>query len=285
MERLKAHVRQLSETIGIRNTRTPEAYRQAADYIETYLAEIGYSVDVQEYSVAGQNVRNLEAVMEGTSNRPGVVVGAHYDSVDGPAANDNASGVAGLLEIARLLKERGLSPKRTVRFAAFANEEPPYFSSEEMGSLVYARSLKANKIKLMGMLCLETIGYFSDQWGSQMIPELIKPLYPDERGNFIGFFSNHTSRRFLKHVVGDFRTHAVVPSQGLAAPGIIQGIDLSDHWAFWECGYHAVMITDTAFMRYPHYHLPSDTWDKLTYEPFTRVVVGLAETVWNLVTE
>ena len=285
MERLKEHVWHLSETIGMRNTRKPEAYRQTADYIEGCLTELDYSVNVQEYPVIGQRVRNLEAVLEGTSGRPGLVVGAHYDSVDGPAANDNASGVAALLETARLIKQRGQPPKRTIRFAAFANEEPPYFCSDEMGSLVYARSLKANRIKLMGMLCLETIGYFSDERGSQLIPDILKPLYYDDRGNFIGFFSNHKSRKFLKRVIGDFRTHAVVPSQGLAAPGIIPGIDFSDHWAFWKCGYNAVMITDTAFMRYPHYHLHSDTWDKLMYDPFTRVVVGIEETVWNLITE
>ncbi len=284
-ERLKGHVRYLSETIGIRNARNPEAYREAADYIEASLKELGLAVNVQEYPVIGQKVRNLEAVIEGTSKLPGVIIGAHYDSVDCPAANDNASGVAGVLEIARLIRERALPPRRTVRFVAFANEEPPYFCSEEMGSLVYARSLKANRVKLMGMLCMETIGYFSDLWGSQMIPKILKPTYTDDRGNFIGFFSNHKSRKWLKHVIGDFRTHAVVPSQGLAAPDIIQGIDFSDHWAFWECGYKAVMITDTAFMRYPHYHLPSDTWEKLTYDQFTRVVLGVEQTLWNLLTE
>lgn len=285
MEQLKAHVRHLAESIGIRNTSRPAAYRQAAEYIENCFTELGCHVNVQEYQVTGLTVRNLEVVMEGASSRPGLVLGAHYDSVDGPAANDNASGVAALLEIARLIKERGRVPKRSIHFVAFANEEPPYFYSEEMGSLVYARSLKARKIKLMGMICLETVGYYSDQPGTQLIPEILASLYSNDRGNFIGFFSNRQSRKFLKQVVGDFRAHAVVPSEGLAAPGIVPGIDFSDHWAFWECGYNAIMVTDTAFMRYPHYHLPSDTWDKLTYEPFTRVVAALAETVWNLVSQ
>jgi Zn-dependent M28 family amino/carboxypeptidase len=277
---IQEHVRNLAETIGIRNTYHYAAYARAGEYINSRFAAMGYKVMAQEYNSHGRIVRNLEAILPGRTPSPELVVGAHYDTVDCPGANDNASGVAALLEIARMAC--GMRPDRTVRFVAFANEEPPHYRTSEMGSLVYARSLRARNLDLLGMICLETIGYYSEEANSQAIPYILEGLYTNTRGNFIGFFSNRASADFLKKIVGTFRETTPFPSEGLAAPSLVPGIDFSDHWSFWQMGYKALMVTDTAFLRYAHYHAVTDTWEKLCYDPLARVTVGLARTILEL---
>lgn len=226
--------------------------------------------------MAGSIVRNIDA-QHGAPADGILVIGAHYDSVAGcPGANDNASGVAAVLELSRLL--RGDAGRLAIRFVAFANEEPPFFMTEAMGSRVYARRCRERGEQIAGMFSLETIAYYSNERGSQQYPgpALFQRLYPDT-GNFIGFVSNVASRKLLRDAGGEFRRRGAFPSEGVAAPADIPGIGWSDHWAFWQEGYPAVMLTDTAPYRYPHYHQPSDTPDKLDYDSFARVVWGLKE--------
>jgi Zn-dependent M28 family amino/carboxypeptidase len=242
---------------------------------------VGYEVQRQEFTVTGGTVRNLEAGLVGTSLPDEiVVVGAHYDSVIGsPGANDNASGVAGLLEMARLLAGRPLS--RTVRFVAFVNEEPPFFQTDQMGSRVYASRSRHRGERIVAMLAIETIGYYSEERGSQRYPFPFGLLYPDT-ANFIGFVGNIASRDLLYRAIASFRERANFPSEGIAAPSWITGVGWSDHWSFWEEGYPALMITDTALFRYRYYHTPYDTPDKIDYARMARVVTGISDIVADL---
>ncbi|MCI0362486.1 MAG: M28 family peptidase, partial [Phycisphaerales bacterium] len=195
-------------------------------------------------------------------------------------ANDNGSGVAATLALARAFAES--KPDRTLRFVLFANEEPPYFQTENMGSLVYAKRCRERGENTVAMLSLETIGYYSDAPGSQTYP--IKPIgwvYPTT-GNFIGFVGNYNSRKLVRQAIKSFRAHAQFPSEGGALPGWIPGVGWSDHWAFWQAGYPAIMLTDTAPFRYPHYHSIHDTPDKLDYDRMARVVDGLRPVVADL---
>jgi Zn-dependent M28 family amino/carboxypeptidase len=209
-----------------------------------------------------------------------VVVGAHYDSVpESPGANDNASGVAGVIEIAREL--RGKRPERTVKLVAFVNEEPPFFFFGEMGSGVYARAARLRGDDIRVMLSLEMLGCYSDEVRSQAYPPLLRFFYP-ATGNFIAFVSNLRSRRVLEDVVRAFRRGSDFPAEKLASPGIVPGVAWSDQLSFWREGYPAVMVTDTAFYRYRHYHLATDTPEKLRYPEMARVVAGLARAVTTL---
>lgn len=250
----------------------PDALEAAARYIETELATLGYVVETQPYESAMGTARNIEVQVRGVED-DAIVVGAHYDSVMGvPGANDNGSGIAAALELARLL--RAQAPRRTLRFVWFVNEEPPFYLGEDMGSRRYVRHIRERGDRIAGMFSLETIGYYDDAPGSQAYPPPLGMFYPDT-GNFIAFVSNLASRALLREAIGAFRRHARFPSEGLAAPGFIPAIDWSDHASFWEFGYPALMITDTAPFRYPHYHLASDTPDKVDYERLARVVTGL----------
>ena len=274
---LRAALRRHVETIASteHNALTPALYEQAAAYIERSLTRAGYAVRSQSFSWGGGVARNLEVVIGGAA-RDAIVIGAHYDSVAGaPGANDNGSGVAAALELARAF--RGWRPKHTIRIAFFANEEPPYFHSEAMGSKVYADDLAAAGEPVRAMFSLETIGYYSDRPGSQRYPFPLGLFYP-ERGNFLAFVANLPSRPLLHATIAAFRETARFPSEGVAAPAIIPGVDWSDQWSFWRHGVPALMITDTAPYRYPHYHRESDTPDKVDYDRLARVVRELERT-------
>ena len=209
-----------------------------------------------------------------------VVIGAHYDTVSGsPGANDNGSGVAALLALARRFAARPVA--RTLRFVAFVNEEQPYFQTYAMGSRVYARRCGQRREKVVAAVSLETIGYFSDAAGSQKYPPLLSAVYPTT-GNFIGFVSDLRSLPLVDRVTAAFRRRARFPSEKGAMPSALPGVGWSDHWSFWQEGYPAVMVTDTAPYRYPHYHLASDTPDKIDYDRLARVVDGLVGVVGEL---
>ncbi len=281
-DRLERHVTVLADAIGERNVWRHDALEKAAGYIEETLRKQGYPVTAQAYTAEGKTVRNLETEITGTRWPDEVVlIGAHYDSVqDSPGANDNASGVAALLEIARLLK--GERPARTVRFVAFVNEEPPFFYSQEMGSRVYARRARERGDNIVAMLSLETIGYYVDAEGSQHYPlPMILLSYPDT-GDFIAFVGNLSSRALVQQSLGSFRRHTAFPSEGIAAPGWMGGIYWSDHWPFWQEGYPALMVTDTAPFRYPHYHTGADTPAKIDCPRLARVTAGLARVTVDL---
>jgi len=280
-EHLRTHTQTLATTIGERNLWRYRELCAAADYCERSLAVGGWTVSVQEFSVDGSSVRNVEAVKPGVRNpREIVVVGAHYDTIVGsPGANDNGSGVAALFEIARLIGRERL--KRTVRLVAFVNEEPPYYRTPHMGSMVYARRCRLQGEDIRGMLSLETIGCYSSLRGSQTYPVPLNLFYPNT-GNFIGFVGNLRSRKLVSACVRSFRRTNDFPLQSISAPGWIMGLGWSDHWAFWRYGYPAVMVTDTALFRYPYYHDPRDTPDKLDFESMARVVSGLRTVVTDL---
>ncbi|HEU5284519.1 MAG TPA: M28 family peptidase [Burkholderiales bacterium] len=273
-EHLREHVERLAGEIGERNVWRPAGLQAAARHIREQWQALGYAVAAQAYRTHGLTCENLEITIPGSRPEQIVLAGAHYDSVRGsPGANDNASGVAALIRIAALL--RGIRPARTLKLVAFVNEEPPFFYYGEMGSKVYADAARVRGDDIRVMLSLEMLGCYSDQAGSQGYPPLFRFFYPD-RGNFVAFVSNLRSWRALRETVAAFKAHADFPCESLAGPAIVPGLSWSDQLSFWRAGYPGVMVTDTAFYRYPYYHSPLDTPEKLRYREMARVVEGLA---------
>ncbi|MEQ1828137.1 MAG: M28 family peptidase [Pirellula sp.] len=280
--RLREVVRHLADSIGERNLAKPKELTEAANYLQKLLETSSYDVHRQTFQVHGVDCHNLVAEKIGsTSPKQILLVGAHYDSARGtPGANDNATGVAALTVIAERLKRAKLA--KTVRFVLFANEEPPFFQRDGMmGSWVYARECRKRNDDIQLVLSLETMGFYTDEPNSQKYPPLIAHLYPST-GNFIGFVGNLSSRPSLDKVLKAFKQHSSFPAYGASLPGEIRGVGWSDHWSFWQEGYSGLMVTDTALFRYPHYHLPSDTFDKIDFERLSKVVDGLAKVIEQL---
>jgi len=279
---LKRTVNFLSKEVGPRGYLQVEALNKTADYIRSEFGKYGYTVLDQPYEVEGHTYKNIFVEIKGEKPPEKVlVIGAHYDTVMGtPGADDNASGVAGLLELARLLSDRAFD--KTVQFVAFTLEEPPFFRSGLMGSQVYAKSLKQKGIDVEGMICLEMIGYFTDEAGSQLYPlPFFRWMYP-AKGNFIILVSNIRSKNFLKSVKNAFKKGTDLPVESLSAFPLVPGIDFSDHRSFWKFKYDAVMVTDTAFYRNPQYHGIGDIPGILDYERMAKVVLGLKSSVEEL---
>jgi Zn-dependent M28 family amino/carboxypeptidase len=271
---LRAHVEMLAGTIGERNVFRPQGLAAARDYIETTWRAQGYEVGAQEYEARGVRCANLEVSRTG-AGRAGeiILLGAHYDSVRAcPGANDNGSGVAALLEIAR--RFAALAPALTVRFVAFVNEEPPFFMTRRQGSAVYAKAARRRGDDIRLMVSLETLGYYSNAPGSQRYPPLFRFLYPD-RGDFLGLVSDLRSRGVMRRVARVFRDRTDFPLQHTATLRWVPGVAWSDHLPFWRQGYRALMVTDTAFYRYRYYHTAQDTPDKLAYPAFGRATEAL----------
>lgn len=272
--RLRAHVLRLAGDIGERNVWRPDALHAAADYIRKEWHNQGYEVAVQRYTAYDVTSENLEVILPGIE-RPDeiILIGAHYDSVQGsPGANDNASGTAALLEISRALADVNL--QRTIRLVAFVNEEPPFFYWGNMGSGVYAKAARSRGDDIRVMMSLEMLGAYSNAPRSQSYPPIIGWFYP-ERANFIAFVSNIASRKQLKRTVEAFRQNSEFPSEYLSTFSIVPGVSWSDQISFWREDYPALMVTDTAFYRYPYYHTAQDTPDKLDYTSMALVVKGL----------
>jgi Zn-dependent M28 family amino/carboxypeptidase len=264
--RLRLHVAALAAAERNTDLETP------ARYIERAFSSQHLKYSIQEFTSRGRTVRNIEVF-----NESPILVGAHYDTVPGsPGADDNASAVAVLIELAAM--------KVPVRFVAFANEEMPYFLGPEMGSSVWAKRARERGERIRAMFSLEMLGYYRDTPGSQHYPAPLRLFYPD-RADFIAFVGDLGARGLVRRSIKLFREKAMFPSEGLAAPGFIPGVAWSDHWSFRREGFDAIMITDTAFYRYPHYHLPSDTPEKLDYERMARVTLGLAEMLKDLANE
>jgi hypothetical protein len=274
---LKADVEKLAGEIGERNMLRYSQLNTAADFIENSFSSAGLQPRRDSYDLHGRACHNIEAEIRGA--RPEILlIGAHYDSVLGaPGANDNGSGVAAMLALAR--RFAGKPAQHTLRFVAFVNEEPPYFLTGQMGSFVYAGRCKAHGDRISAMISLETIGYFSDAPHSQTYPAPGLGVFYPSIGNFIGFVSNVPSRHLLRRAIALFRKHANIPSEGAALPAFIPGVSWSDQWSFWRHGYPGIMITDTAPFRYPHYHSATDTPDKLDYDRFALVVSGLEKVI------
>lgn len=284
VKELKSYVTHLAETIGERNLNRYPQLCEAADYIESKFVEFGFEPKRQTFQVQREDCFNIEAELTGmTEPEKIVIIGAHYDSIVGtPGANDNASGTAAMLVLARHFKDH--LPDKTLRFVAFTNEEPPWFHTRDMGSWVYAKKCSEEKQEIVAVLSLETMGYFSDEEDSQRYPAPLHLMYPST-GNFIGFVSNIASRNLQRRVIKVFRQHAEVPSEGASLPDSLPGVGWSDHWSFWQEGYPGIMITDTAPFRYPHYHEPTDTPDQIDYETFAKVLDGLTFVIEDLVSK
>jgi Zn-dependent M28 family amino/carboxypeptidase len=272
-DRLKAHVYKLSCEIGERGLFKYDNLNRAAEYITGEFRSFGYEVGFQEYKIRNRIFRNIIVTKTG-SKRPGevVILGAHYDSMRNPGADDNASAIAGLLETARAFS--GKTNGRTIKFIAFTNEEPPLFKGKSMGSSIYAKAARKNEDDIKGVLILEMIGYFSDKPRSQRHPIGLNFFYP-KVGNFIGVVGNAKSKRLISYTVSSFKAATSLPVERVVAPNIIIGIGMSDDWSFWKEGYPAVMITDTAYFRNPNYHKKSDTYDTLDYEKMAEVTKGV----------
>jgi Zn-dependent M28 family amino/carboxypeptidase len=267
----------LAGTIGERNVWRYASLRQAADYISETLRAHGYEPGRQTFEVSRMPVDNVVAERPGTGGSDIIVIGAHYDTVSNcPGANDNGTGVAALLELARRFVDRPCA--KTIQFVAFVNEEPPFFQTSEMGSLVYALAARARGDRVAAMLSLETMGYYSQERGSQQYPPPLDAIHPDI-GNFIGFVSNLDSEPLLMAARDAFRRRASFPIEAAAAPDLLPGVGWSDHWAFWQAGYRALMVTDTAPFRYPWYHHADDTPDKIAFDAMAEVVEGLEHVI------
>ncbi|PWB57837.1 MAG: aminopeptidase [Nitrosomonadales bacterium] len=271
---MRAHVSRLALDIGERHVFRPEALHAAADYIRSEWAAQGYQINSQNYQAFDVTSENLEVCRTGKTH-PGeiILVGAHYDTITGsPGADDNASGIAALLELSRLFA--AIETARTLRFVAFVNEEPPFFFWGQMGSRVYAEAAKARGENIRLMISLEMLGSYSDKPGSQGYPPLLRHFYPD-RANFIAMVSNRASRKELQRLAAAFKAHSDFPVETLATFEFVPGVAWSDHLSFWRQGYPAIMVTDTAFYRNAAYHSADDTPAKLNYPAMGEVVEGL----------
>lgn len=279
--RLRQHVVQLAGEIGERNVYRPQALEATQAYLRSCWQEQGYAVEEQAYTTRGVRCANLEVTpARGQHGGRILLLGAHYDTVPGsPGANDNATGVATLLELSRRFAIVDLACE--MRFVAFANEESPFFLTRDQGSVRYAKRARARRENIRLMISLETMGCYRDGAGSQDYPPLLRRFFPD-RGNFIGFVSNLRSRPALKRLVTAFRAATDFPAEHLATLAIIPGVAWSDHLSFWRRGYRAVMVTDTAFYRYPYYHTAEDTPDKIDYQRLAAVTQGLTWALWTL---
>lgn len=281
-DNLEKTVNFLAEEIGSRGCLESEALKKTADYIKSELTSYGYAVSTQPYIYKGRTYENIFVEKQGRKMPDKVIVaGAHYDTVTGtPGADDNASGIAGILELARLLADKPLDI--SVQFVAFVLEEPPLFRSKSMGSYVYAKSLKEAGKNVEGMICLEMIGYFTDEPRSQVFPlPFFRWIYP-ATGNFITLVSNLSSKGFLKRMKGGFERGTNLPVETLSTVSLIPGVDFSDHRSFWKFGYNALMVTDTAFYRNPNYHEKGDVPAMLDYKRMGDVVEGLKSAIEEL---
>lgn len=276
MENLYKHVEHLSVHIGDRHLWREHSLERAAGYIESAFASYGYAVWRQTYVCYGKSVSNLIAEKPGTDKEV-IVIGAHYDTVPGtPGADDNASAVAGLLELARL--HQRIPNKKTLVFAAFVNEEPPCFGSSNMGSMVYANYLKERKVPVEVMVSLEMIGFFSQE-RIQNYPLPGMGFFYPRTADFIGVAGNFRSFKYTSLIKKGIRKYSSIDSRSLTAPEFFGGINLSDHYSFWRHGYRAVMITDTSFFRNRHYHQETDRIETLHFESMTEVIKGLHYTL------
>ena len=295
---IEEHMYFLAQQIGSRNIENIDSYKklnQAASYIKKVLHDIGYKINIQsfeaKYSSMLYKVENIEAIIEGTTRKDqSIIIGAHYDTVNiSPGADDNGSGIAALLEMARYLFNT--TNEKTIKFVAFPNEEKPYSLDPEtkkefsnnMGSVVYAKYAKENHENIQGMISLESIGYYSNKPDSQKYPfSWLKWLYPDT-GNFLGFISNVESFGFWWDASSAFKEHSLFPTASMVVPEfLVPGIGRSDHKSFWIEGYPAIMITDTADNRNPYYHTKYDTINTIDYDATAEVVIGLSEMIPEL---
>lgn len=277
---IKRHVSMLAGSIGERNISQPRALQRSADYITDQWQAMGYDVRMQHFEARGRECRNLEITRIGTEH-PGniILLGAHYDSSSGsPGANDSA-GIAALLEVSRAVGQ--MTPKRTIRFVAFANQTPPFSGTDEMGSWAYAHQARRRGDDIRAALIIETLGYYSSAPASQLAP-LPLSLFCPSRGNFVALVSNLRSMGVSRRFAHAFRQNSSFPCQQISAPEILPGIANGDQTAFWLNGYKAFVITDTARYRYPFHQSSKDTPEKIDCGSVGRVSEGILKALLEL---
>ena len=281
IENMKRTVHYLSTMTPPRNYYNTESLRKSANYISQEFINYGLTPVRQRFEVSGDIYENVIASV-GPKEAIRIIVGAHYDVCgDQPGADDNASAIAGLLEIARFAKIHESELQYRVDFVAYTLEEPPFFSTTNMGSYVHARFLHENNINVRGMICLEMIGFFTEQKKSQRYPLSLMRLFYPSTGDFIGVVSNYASSSLSKQLSQHLKATSI-KVETLKAPSFITGVDFSDHRNYWKFGYDAVMITDTAFYRNPNYHERSDTIDTLDFSRMKEVVKGICWSLLNM---
>jgi Zn-dependent M28 family amino/carboxypeptidase len=281
-EQLSAHLKILTETIGERSVRFPENMAKTVGYILSFYKDMGLKAWTEPYDYKGYEVANVVAeISSGPDPARRYLLGAHYDSVAGTVgADDNASAVAVQLETARYLKEL-LARKKldlNLKLVSFALEEPPAYRTRFMGSRVYAKKANAENEKIDGMICLEMVGYACYEPGCQNYPFPLGFFNYPKAGNFIGIVGNFKSGQFTNALINEFDKNQELPVVKLTVPfngWIIPSVRLSDHASFWDQGYKAVMVTDSAFFRNPNYHTPADTMEKLDYRFMAELVESL----------
>ncbi len=255
---------------------------RAANFIEIQFRSYSSRVEIQEFEVSSGKVKNIIASF-GPEEAPRIIVGAHYDvEGDQPGADDNASGVAGLIDLARLLSTYPESLQKRIDLVAYTLEEPPFFRTEKMGSFIHAKSLHDKGIKIELMISLEMIGYFTDQPGSQSYPSKILGWFYPDQGNFISVVSNFKSHFMAGKFTKRMKKNCIIPIERLTAPTFVQGVDFSDHLNYWHFGYKALMITDTAFLRNPNYHKKTDKPETLDYWKLSEVINGVCYAIIHL---
>ena len=281
-ENLEQHVRFLAEIDPPRSHEHPESQARCAEYIAEHFRQAGLAVSFQPFDVNGVTYRNVIG-KRGATDAPRLVIGAHYDVCNNlPGADDNASGVAGLIETAYLLKDQ--PPPTSLEFVAYACEEPPFFATPNMGSHHHAMALKQANTPVTAMICFEMIGYYTDEPDSQRYPfDAFKAVYPSV-GNYIGVIGRTADGDLVNRVAGSMKQATDLPVESIAAPQLLQMIGLSDHRSYWKAGYNAMMICDTAFLRNPHYHQPTDTPDTLDYHRMAKAVTATARAIEDLAT-
>ena len=265
-----------------RNHKNYESVEEAASYIESEFEKLECTVENQYFEVNGHRYRNVIASFNSDMKKR-LIVGAHYDVCgDTPGADDNASAVAGLLECARMFDAQQPEISYRLDFVAYCLEEPPFFRTPDMGSFVHARSLLPVRQEILGMVCLEMIGYFSDEPGSQDIPlKDMRKVFPD-RGNFIIVAGRSHQKVFAEQITGLIREKCSVTAFTVTDPRVNELLELSDHLNYWNCGFNAVMINDTSMLRNKNYHEEEDTIEKLDFVKMAEVVNGCYHAITNI---
>lgn len=274
---IKAHLRAITKTEKFRTYRNVDQLNRTADYIKNVFSQYSDSVFMQEYLVNGQIYKNVICSF-GTENKNRIIVGAHYDVCGNQeGADDNASGVVGLLELSRQLKGQKLNKR--IDLVAYSLEEPPYFRTENMGSYVHAKSLADNKTEVYGMISLEMIGYFKDEKKSQSYPIGLLSIFYGKRGDYITIVKKFSSGQFARTFSRKYKSTKAIRTKKFKGPKALPGIDFSDHLNYWKFGYSALMITDTSFYRNRNYHEPTDTIETLDIYRMAKVIDGVFSTL------
>ncbi|MCT2408333.1 M28 family peptidase [Chryseobacterium antibioticum] len=273
INRVKSHLTALTQTSEFRNHKNIDQLNAVADYIKQNFSKYGDSTTFQEYNIEGKIYKNVITSF-GTENKKRIIIGAHYDVCgEQQGADDNATGVTALLELARMLKDQKLNYR--IDLVAYTLEEPPYFRTENMGSHIHAQYLKDHNIDVYGMASVEMIGYFKDEKNSQSYPLGILSWVYGNKGDFITLVKKFGAGNFVNHFSSNFKEANQIKTETFTAPTSVKGTDFSDHLNYWKFGYSALMITDTSFFRNKNYHETTDTLETLDLARMTNVIDGI----------